>query len=138
MSINMLSWNFYAEDIEDHSRVGEYIKEAARLGFGGIQMQLRDYRYQMDQQEVIDTVKCARDTAHRLGLTLWLHLDPRDAVSHFLEQYPHARQKNIVCLEIALENDRFETTYDYSRPATDHKQVDVAHTFDGIERVFAC
>ena len=74
----------------------------------------------------------------RLGLTLWLHLDPRDAVSHFLEQYPHARQKNIVCLEIALENDRFETTYDYSRPATDHKQVDVAHTFDGIERVFAC
>jgi hypothetical protein len=136
MRQNTISWNFYGEDIRDYSRIETSLAKAARSGFRGIQVQLRDYRYQIDQSEVIEAMRHARSVAHRLGLQFWLHLDLRDAVASFLTQHPGLRQRVLVPVEAALGEDEYRLSLDHSLVTSDHKQH-CSYDFEAIERVFA-
>ena len=102
MKRNTVSWNFYRDEIEDHARNSSYQAEAARLGVAGVQAQLTEYSWQIDQPDVVAAMKYAKEAAHELGLQYWLHLDPRDAVASFLAEHPGARQHTVVPVEAAL------------------------------------
>ncbi|MCL4499398.1 MAG: hypothetical protein M1335_04035 [Chloroflexi bacterium] len=136
MRHNTLSWNFYGEDIENHQLIEESLVEAAKLGFGGVQAQLRDYAYQLTDPKVVAAMKRAAEIAHQNGLEFWLHLDPRDAIPGFLTAHPEARQRIAMPMETTLQDDHYAISHDYSYITSDHKQH-CSYDFDGVERVFA-
>ena len=136
MRHNTLSWDFYGKDIRDHSRIRGFMTEAARLGFRGVQAQLRDHDYQADQPEFMDAMKFAKESAHELGLQFWLNLDPRDATTSLLLKYPQARQRTVVPIESLLNNGVYALSLDHSYTAGDHR-TRCNYDYEAVERVFA-
>lgn len=136
MRHNTLSWDFYGKDIRDHSRISEFMAEAARLGFRGVQAQLRDHDYQADQPEFMEAMKFAKNSAHELGLQFWLNLDPRDATTSLLLKYPQARQRTVVPIESRLEDATYALSLDHSYTAGDHR-TRCNYDYEAVERVFA-
>lgn len=136
MRHNTLSWDFYGKDIRDHSRIRDFMSEAARLRFRGVQAQLRDHSFQADQPEFMAAMQYAKEAAHELGLEFWLNLDPRDATVSLLSKYPQARQHTVVPVESGLSAGTYALSLDHSYTSGDHR-TRCNYDFETVERVFA-